>query len=67
MSREGKKKVIGSDGKEKKMPVNVVTCVAWKESGWGDTFAVGGTSGVVTVFGKLSERSNDNNGARFSS
>lgn len=61
------KKVIGSDGKEKKMPVNVVTCVAWKESGWGDTFAVGGTSGVVTVFGKLSERSNDNNGARFSS
>ena len=30
---------------------NVVTCLAWKENGWGDTFAAGGTSGIVTVYG----------------
>lgn len=30
---------------------NVVSCLAWKEGGWGDQFCVGGTSGIVTVFG----------------
>ncbi|KAJ2901657.1 WD40 repeat-like protein [Zalerion maritima] len=49
---KGGKKVLGSDGREKKDRAHVATCLAWKEGGWGDTFAVGGTSGVVTVFGR---------------
>ncbi|KAM4056067.1 WD repeat domain-containing protein 83 [Hirsutella rhossiliensis] len=32
---------------------NVVSCMAWRDDGWGDQFCVGGTSGVVTVFGAL--------------
>ncbi|ROT39134.1 WD40 repeat-like protein [Sodiomyces alkalinus F11] len=47
---EPKKKVLGKDGKEKDR-TNVTSCIAWKEDGWGDQFCVGGTSGVVTVFG----------------
>lgn len=49
---EQKKKVIGKDGKEKTRS-NVTSCLAWREDGWGDQFCVGGTSGVVTVFGAL--------------
>lgn len=47
---EPKKKAIGKDGKEKGR-TNVVSCMAWRDDGWGDQFCVGGTSGVVTVFG----------------
>ncbi|RDA94460.1 hypothetical protein CP533_2239 [Ophiocordyceps camponoti-saundersi (nom. inval.)] len=47
---ETRKKVIGKDGKEKS-PTNVISCMAWRDDGWGDHFCVGGTSGVVTVFG----------------
>lgn len=47
-----KKKVVGRDGKEKTRQ-NVISCMAWREDGWGDQFCVGGTSGVVTVFGAL--------------
>ena len=49
---EQRKKAIGRDGKEKTRR-NVVSCMAWREDGWGDQFCVGGTSGVVTVFGAL--------------
>lgn len=49
---EGRKKAVGRDGKEKTRR-NVVSCMAWREDGWGDQFCVGGTSGVVTVFGAL--------------
>lgn len=47
---EGRKRVLGRDGKEKERK-NVVSCIDWKERGYGDQFCVGGTSGVVTVFG----------------
>jgi mitogen-activated protein kinase organizer 1 len=47
---EGRKRVLGRDGKEKERK-NVVSCIAWKDGGFGDQFCVGGTSGVVTVFG----------------
>ncbi|KAL2197440.1 WD40-repeat-containing domain protein [Corynascus similis CBS 632.67] len=47
---ENRKRVVGKDGKEKERR-NVVSCIAWKEGGFGDQFCVGGTSGVVTVFG----------------
>ncbi|KAF7559052.1 hypothetical protein G7046_g5104 [Stylonectria norvegica] len=49
---EPRKKVVGRDGKEKARS-NVLSCMAWREDGWGDQFCVGGTSGVVTVFGAL--------------
>lgn len=49
---QGRKKVVGRDGKEKARS-NVVSCMAWREDGWGDQFCVGGTSGAVTVFGAL--------------
>jgi mitogen-activated protein kinase organizer 1 len=48
---EARKRVIGRDGKEKERK-NVVSCIAWKDGGFGDQFCVGGTSGVVTVFGE---------------
>ncbi|KAL2023951.1 hypothetical protein VTK56DRAFT_728 [Thermocarpiscus australiensis] len=48
---ESRKKVVGRDGKEKERK-NVVSCIAWKDGGFGDQFCVGGTSGVVTVFGE---------------
>ncbi|ODA78393.1 hypothetical protein RJ55_05774 [Drechmeria coniospora] len=49
---EPKKKVVGKDGKEK--PRNdIISCLAWREDGWGDQFCVGGTLGIVTVFGSL--------------
>ncbi|KAH6626237.1 WD40-repeat-containing domain protein [Chaetomium sp. MPI-SDFR-AT-0129] len=48
---ESRKRVIGRDGKEKERK-NVVSCIAWKDGGFGDQFCVGGTSGVVTVFGE---------------
>lgn len=48
---ENRKKAIGRDGKEKERK-NVVSCIAWKEDGFGNQFCVGGTSGVVTVFGQ---------------
>jgi mitogen-activated protein kinase organizer 1 len=48
--KESRRKVLGRDGKEKERK-NVVSCIDWKESGYGDQFCVGGTSGVVTVFG----------------
>lgn len=44
------KKLIGRDGKEKERS-NVISCIVWKENGFGDQYCVGGTSGVVTVFG----------------
>ncbi|KAI8633181.1 WD40-repeat-containing domain protein [Xylariaceae sp. FL1651] len=47
---EPKKKVIGKDGKEKER-TNVISCLAWREGGFGDQFCVSGTSGVVTVYG----------------
>lgn len=47
---EPKKKLIGKDGREKER-VNVVSCAAWREDGFGDQFCVGGTSGTVTIFG----------------
>ncbi len=46
----GRKRIVGRDGKEKERK-NVVSCIAWKEGGYGDQFCVGGTSGVATVFG----------------
>ncbi|KAL6881592.1 WD40-repeat-containing domain protein [Trichoderma novae-zelandiae] len=49
---EARKKTVGKDGKPK-MRNNVISCMAWREGGWGDQFCVGGTSGVVTVFGAL--------------
>ncbi|KAK3373802.1 mitogen-activated protein kinase organizer 1 [Lasiosphaeria ovina] len=49
---EGRRRVVvGRDGKEKERR-NVVTCLAWKEGGFGSQFCAGGTSGVVTVFGE---------------
>ena len=47
-----RRKVVGRDGREKARK-NVVSCMAWREGGWGDQLCVGGTSGVVTVFGAL--------------
>lgn len=47
----GGKVVVGRDGKEKERK-NVVSCVAWKDGGFGNQFCVGGTSGVVTVYGE---------------
>lgn len=44
------RRVVGRDGREKAQS-NVVSCLAWREDGWGDQFCVGGTSGVVTVYG----------------
>ncbi|KAI0119989.1 WD40-repeat-containing domain protein [Nemania sp. FL0031] len=44
------KKVVGKDGKEKER-TNVISCLAWREGGFGDQFCVSGTSGVVTVYG----------------
>ncbi|KAI0897899.1 WD40 repeat-like protein [Annulohypoxylon nitens] len=44
------KKSIGKDGKPKERS-NVLSCLAWKESGFGDQYCVSGTSGIVTVFG----------------
>ncbi|KAK2060902.1 WD repeat domain-containing protein [Colletotrichum caudatum] len=49
---EPKKKLLGKDGKEKERS-NVISCIAWRDDGWGDQFCVGGTSGVATVFGSL--------------
>ncbi|KAG7100329.1 WD repeat domain-containing protein 83 like [Verticillium longisporum] len=48
-----KKKVLGRDGKEKERS-NVISCLAWKDDGWGHQFCAGGTSGVATVFGPSS-------------
>ncbi|KAH8663975.1 WD40-repeat-containing domain protein [Xylariales sp. PMI_506] len=47
---EPRRKLIGKDGKEKERS-NVTSCIAWRENGFGDQYCVGGTSGVVTVFG----------------
>lgn len=47
---ERKRRAIGRDGKEKGRK-NIVSCLAWREDGWGNQFCVGGSSGVVTVFG----------------
>ncbi|CAJ2507296.1 Uu.00g084820.m01.CDS01 [Anthostomella pinea] len=44
------KKMVGRDGKEKERS-NVISCMAWRENGFGDQFCVSGTSGVVTVYG----------------
>ncbi|RKU40215.1 hypothetical protein DL546_000084 [Coniochaeta pulveracea] len=49
---ESRKRVLGRDGKEKERK-NVVSCIAWRNDGFGDQFCVGGTSGVVTVFGAV--------------
>ncbi|KAF3356477.1 Putative T-complex protein 1 subunit eta [Verticillium dahliae VDG1] len=48
-----KKRVLGRDGKEKERS-NVISCLAWKDDGWGPQFCAGGTSGVATVFGPSS-------------
>lgn len=45
-----RKRAVGSDGRARPR-TNVVSCMAWRDGGWGDQFCVGGTSGVVTVFG----------------
>ncbi|KAK8855185.1 WD40-repeat-containing domain protein [Apiospora arundinis] len=47
---EPRKKLIGKDGKEKERS-NIISCLAWREEGFGDQYCVGGTSGTVTVFG----------------
>ncbi|KAI3323178.1 WD40-repeat-containing domain protein [Xylariaceae sp. AK1471] len=47
---EPKKKAIGKDGKEKERTY-VISCLAWREGGFGDQFCASGTSGVVTVYG----------------
>jgi mitogen-activated protein kinase organizer 1 len=47
---DSRRKVVGRDGKEKERK-NVMSCLAWRNGGYGDQFCVGGTSGVVTVFG----------------
>ncbi|KAI1075289.1 WD40 repeat-like protein [Whalleya microplaca] len=44
------KKVVGKDGKMRERS-NVITCLAWRENGFGDQYCVSGTSGIVTVFG----------------
>ncbi|KAI0408110.1 WD40-repeat-containing domain protein [Xylaria palmicola] len=44
------KKIVGKDGKEKPR-TNVISCLAWREGGFGDQFCVSGTSGVVAVYG----------------
>lgn len=44
------KKSVGRDGREKERKY-VVSCLAWREGGFGDQFCAGGTSGAVTVFG----------------
>lgn len=44
------KKVVGKDGKEKER-TNVMSCLAWRDGGFGDQFCVSGTSDVVTVYG----------------
>lgn len=44
------KRAVGRDGKEKERKY-VVSCLAWREGGFGDQFCAGGTSGAVTVFG----------------
>lgn len=44
------KRVVGRDGKPKERKY-VVSCLAWREAGFGDQFCAGGTSGAVTVFG----------------
>ncbi|KAK1967208.1 WD domain-containing protein [Colletotrichum sublineola] len=49
---EPKKRILGKDGKAKERS-NIISCIAWRDDGWGDQFCVGGTSGVVTVFGSL--------------
>ncbi|KAG5996140.1 hypothetical protein E4U52_007224 [Claviceps spartinae] len=46
---ETRKKTLGKDGREK-IRDNVISCMAWREDGWGDQFCVGGSSGVVTVY-----------------
>lgn len=48
---DARRKVVDRDGREKERK-NVVSCIAWKDGGFGDQFCVGGTSGVVTVFGQ---------------
>lgn len=45
-----RKRVVGRDGKEKERKF-AVSCLAWKENGFGDQFCAGGTSGTATVFG----------------
>lgn len=44
------KRVVGRDGKEKERRY-AVSCLAWREGGFGTQFCAGGTSGAVTVFG----------------
>ncbi|KAK2069524.1 hypothetical protein P8C59_004099 [Phyllachora maydis] len=47
------KKVVGRDGREKERK-NIVTCLAWRDGGFGNQFCAGGTSGNVMVFGSAS-------------
>ncbi len=47
---DASRRVVGRDGKEKERR-NVVSCLSWRENGFGSQFCAGGTSGVVTVFG----------------
>ncbi|KAM7217448.1 WD domain containing protein [Rhypophila decipiens] len=37
---------------ERKTKTTVISSIAWKEDGYGNQFCVGGTSGVVTVYGE---------------
>lgn len=43
------KRVVGRDGTEKERS-NVLSCLDWRDGGWGDQFCVGGTGGVVAVY-----------------
>jgi mitogen-activated protein kinase organizer 1 len=52
-SQAEEKKRISTDGKVKERR-NVVSCVAWKESGRGDQWCCAGTDGIVSVFGPAS-------------
>lgn len=48
---ESRRVIVGRDGKERERK-NVVSCIAWQDGGFGAQFCVGGTSGVVNVFGE---------------
>ncbi|CAI4210418.1 unnamed protein product [Parascedosporium putredinis] len=37
---QNRKRVVGRDGKEKKQN-NIISCLAWKEGGWGNQFCAG--------------------------
>ncbi|KAK4219251.1 putative mitogen-activated protein kinase organizer 1 [Rhypophila decipiens] len=44
--------IYGAGSEERKKRTTVISSIAWKEDGYGNQFCVGGTSGVVTVYGE---------------